>query len=67
MPFAGVSAVDEKTRFIAGYLAQRYSHTDLCRIYGISRRTGYKWIGLYEMAQESNQRLGPLRGPIHRT
>ena len=48
MPFAGVSAIDEKTRFIAGYLAQRYSDTDLYRIYGISRRTGYKWIGLYE-------------------
>ncbi len=48
MPFEKVSAMDEKTRFIADYLEQRYSHIDLCQMYGISRPTGYKWIRRYE-------------------
>jgi putative transposase len=48
MPFESVSAMDEKMRFITDYLEGRYSHTELCRIYGISRPTGYKWISRYE-------------------
>ena len=48
MPFEKVSAMDEKTRFIADYLVNLYSHSELCRAYGISRPTGYKWIERYE-------------------
>lgn len=34
-------------QFIADYLRQRLDMTELHQLYGISRKTGYKWIGRY--------------------
>ena len=49
MPWTQLSAVDMRTRFIADALNGRYkSHTELCRRYNISRKTGYKWLQRYE-------------------
>ena len=48
MPFEKVSAMDQKTLFIADYLNQVYPHSVLCEKYGVSRPTGYKWISRYE-------------------
>ena len=49
MPWTQQSAVDMRTRFIADALEGRYkSHTELCRQYNISRKTGYKWLKRYE-------------------
>src|ERR1044071_2975291 len=39
--------MDQKTQFIADYLRKRLSITDLCELYGISRKTGYKFIERY--------------------
>ncbi|MFO1346349.1 MAG: hypothetical protein U1E85_08620 [Rhodocyclaceae bacterium] len=39
--------MDQKTQFIADYLRQTLDMTELCQMYGISRKTGYKWIGRY--------------------
>ena len=39
--------MDEKLTFIAEYLGGELSMTGLCEAYGISRKTGYKWIGRY--------------------
>jgi transposase InsO family protein len=44
--------MDQKTQFIADYLRQTLSVVELCEHYGISRKTGYKWIDRY-------LRLGP--------
>src|ERR1700730_16497078 len=38
---------DERTQFIARVLAGEDEMTTLCREYGISRKTGYKWLGRY--------------------
>ena len=39
--------MDQKTQFIADYLRDRLSVTELCALYGISRKTAYKWIDRY--------------------
>jgi len=56
--------MDQRTQFIADYLRETLSITELCDLYGISRKTGYKWIERY-------LRLGPAgltersRRPAH--
>ena len=43
MPWNETSAMDQRMHFIADYLEDYFSFSDLCRRYGISRPTGYKW------------------------
>jgi putative transposase len=40
--------MNERVRFIAAHLAGDDSISTLCREYGISRKTGHKWIDRYE-------------------
>jgi putative transposase len=47
MPWSETSTMDQKTQFIADYLREVLSVTELCELYGISRKTGYKWIDRY--------------------
>jgi putative transposase len=47
MPWSHTSPMDQKTPFIADYLRDRLSITELCQLYHISRKTGYKWIDRY--------------------
>lgn len=47
MPWRETRPMDEKLLFIADHLRGLYSHTELCARYGISRKTGYKWLGRY--------------------
>ena len=47
MPWSQTSPRDQKAQFIAAYLRDRLSVTELCALYGISRKTGYKWIDRY--------------------
>ncbi|MDH3469238.1 MAG: IS481 family transposase [Gammaproteobacteria bacterium] len=39
--------MDQKTQFIADYLRRSLSFVELCEMYGISRKTGYKWVSRY--------------------
>ena len=48
MPWSELSRMDQRTQFIAEYLEDGISITDLCEFYNISRKTGYKWIDRYE-------------------
>jgi len=52
MPWSQTSPMDQRPQFIADYLRQVLSVTELCELYGVSRKTGYKWI-------ERNLRQGP--------
>lgn len=52
MPWREVSPMDQRIQFIADYLRDSLSVTELCRLYGVSRKTAYKWIDRY-------LRLGP--------
>ena len=52
MPWRETSPMDQRTRFIADHLRETHTITELCDRYGVSRKTGYKWIDRY-------LRLGP--------
>lgn len=43
MPWQETDVVDQRTEFVLRALARGESFSDVCREYGISRRTGYKW------------------------
>lgn len=39
--------MDQRTQFIADHLRETQTITELCDRYGVSRKTGYKWIDRY--------------------
>ena len=47
MPWKTMTPMDQKILFIADYLRGGHTITGLCQHYGISRKTGYKWIHRY--------------------
>ena len=47
MPWSHTSPMDQKTQFIADYLRDGLSMTELCELYSISRKTGDKWVDRY--------------------
>ena len=47
MPWKEVRPMDERVLFIADYLRKSNNFSQLCERYGISRKTGYKWVERY--------------------
>ena len=47
MPWSEATPMYQKTQFIADYLCELLLITELCELYGISRKTAYKWIERY--------------------
>ena len=41
--------MDQKVKMIGDYLSREYSITELSRLYGVSRKTIYKWIERYQV------------------
>ncbi|RWF38674.1 MAG: helix-turn-helix domain-containing protein, partial [Mesorhizobium sp.] len=39
--------MDERLRFVVDCLSGEETMIELCAAYGISRKTGYKWLGRY--------------------
>jgi transposase InsO family protein len=48
MPWKETDVVDERTRFVLEYDSESFTMAELCRIYGIARKTGYLWVERYE-------------------
>jgi len=67
MPWEQTSAMDQRVKFIADCLSGRYSKSELCRAYGISRPTAYKWIKRYHEVKPPASRSFPGRPIITRT
>jgi transposase InsO family protein len=44
MPWDETSAMDQKRLFVADYLTRSFTIVELCRRFGITRPTAYKWI-----------------------
>ena len=44
MPWKETCPVNERLSFISDCLAREWTMSELCREYGISRKTGYKWL-----------------------
>lgn len=47
MPWSETTAMEQIAQFIRDWRAARHTVADLCRLYDISRKTGYKWIERY--------------------
>lgn len=47
MPWKETTPMDQRMRFIAALSTCRWTMSELCRVYGISRKTGYKWATRY--------------------
>jgi transposase InsO family protein len=47
MPWRVTDVVDERTRFVLEYEGGGFTMAELCRIYGIARKTGYQWVDRY--------------------
>src|SRR5688572_23487917 len=59
--------MEEKMRFVLEAKARRESMTELCRRFGISRHTGYKWLWRYEAegpAGLEDRSSRPLTSPL---
>jgi len=48
MPWRATSPMEERIRFVKDEKAGLYTMSELCERYGISRKTGYKWLARFE-------------------
>jgi putative transposase len=48
MPWKDVRPMDQRVLFVADYLRELYSFTELCARYGVSRKTGYKLVERFQ-------------------
>lgn len=48
MPWRDTCPMGERQRFIDEWMSQEWTMIELCRHYGISRPTGYKWLERFE-------------------
>ena len=48
MPWLETAPVDERLQFVHDALSDRFTMSELCARYGVSRRVGYKWLARYE-------------------
>lgn len=48
MAWRSTSPMNERIKFIARYLTNELTMTSLCDEFGISRKTGYKWVQRYD-------------------
>jgi transposase InsO family protein len=49
MPWKETCAMKERSRFVVEYGSGRFTMAELCRVFGISRETGYKWVERYDV------------------
>src|SRR5688500_2331737 len=47
MPWQETRPMDQRLEFVAAHLRGLYDLTTLCRRFGVSRKTGYKWLARY--------------------
>lgn len=69
MPWDERTRMDQRVRFIGALESCMYTMTELCREFGISRKTGYKWAQRYaeEGVDGLKDRSRAPKGCPHRT
>lgn len=50
MPWSETVPMEERLKFVKERMAGRATVTELCERFGISRKTGHKWINRFEEA-----------------
>ncbi|HVJ10759.1 MAG TPA: DDE-type integrase/transposase/recombinase [Burkholderiales bacterium] len=64
LPWKDTSPVTERKKFIEDYLTGEFTVTELCRKYGISRKTGHKWIRRFlDHCELTDRSSRPHRSP----
>ena len=66
MPWKNVSPMEEKLQFVALARSGRFTIAELCEDFGISRKTGHKYLKRYEQLGSSGLKemsRRPLRIP----
>lgn len=66
MPWKETRVLDERLRLVLAYLNEDASLSGLCRRFGVSRKTGRKWVSRYrELGPEGlrDHSRAPLRHP----
>ena len=58
MPWKEVNPMELRKQFIADWRRGKRAVMELCAMYGISRKTGYKWIERYELAAGGQEAAG---------
>ena len=58
MPWLETSSMMERHRFIDDLYGGLFSMTELCARYGVSRKTGYKWLDRYNEQGRAGLRTG---------
>jgi putative transposase len=48
MPWMETAPVEQRERFIRDHRLELYAMAELCGRYGISRKTGYKWLARFD-------------------
>jgi putative transposase len=64
MPWQEVTPVNQRLEFVREYETELFTLTELAAQYGISRKTGYKWLGRYD-AEGAVGLLDQSRRPHH--
>src|SRR5688572_1768075 len=64
MPWLETSPVEQRERFIRDHRLELYAMTELSARYGISRKTGYKWLARYDEGGRAGLR-DRSRAPQH--
>lgn len=64
MPWKETCAVDQRVALVADWLRDEWTMTELAWRYGISRKTGYKWVERYD-AEGAGGLVERSRAPIH--
>jgi putative transposase len=64
MPWMETSPVDQRERFIRDHRLDLYAMVELCARYGISRKTGYKWLARFDESGRGGLR-DRSRAPHH--
>src|SRR4030042_5070809 len=64
MPWKETCPMDQRVQLVSDWLRDDYTITELSQVYGVSRKTIYKWIGRYK-SSESLKELprAPLNHP----
>ena len=66
MPWRSSSIMDERIRFVISAINDSDSISSLCRQFGISRQTGYRWLGRYRQCGSITSLVDRSRRP-HRS
>ena len=73
MPWKETTVLDDRMKFIVMYCSQELSMSDLCREFGISRKTGYKLVeryqlygpeGLYDLSRAPHTHSNAVTGEV---